>query len=105
MDYDYPARVKSSCFVWGTFIGDRSLSTTASNVSRRLAAVEESRILVPREAKPDDTLVAVLGSSCLFLLRPLEQKKYKFLGPVIRGIDNLPDWERQEKKMQTFILV
>jgi hypothetical protein len=60
-------------------------------------------ILVPRAAKLDDILVAVLGSPTLFLLRPRSHSEYKFLGPVIRRNGDLPDWSRVET--QTFVLV
>ena len=55
-------------------------------------------------AKVDDIVVALLGGSCLFLLRPRAQGEYKFLGPVVGFGDGfLPVWSRSS--LEPFVLV
>ena len=105
MDSNYEEMISSDCFVWGTFLLDRSLLVGDLRDVLELdwEGLQGYHILVPRAAKPGDILVAVLGSSTLFLLRPRLHGEYKFLGPVIRGNGDLPDWSRVE--MQTFVLV
>jgi hypothetical protein len=98
MDSNYAEIIGSNCFVWGTF----RISGSWSDASM-LGSSPVPRILVPRVAKLDDIVVAMLGSSCLFLLRPLRQDQYKFLGPVVRNVGHLPEWSKVTVK--TFILV
>lgn len=98
MDPNYSAIVESDCFVWGTFSAPAGLS---------IPSRANEPLLVPRAAKLDDIRVALVGSSCFFLLRPLKQGKYKFLGPVISDGDGLFDWSIRllPQGRQTFMLV
>jgi hypothetical protein len=103
MDSHYEEMISSDCFVWGTFLLDRNLLVGGLGDLLDWGDLQGHHILVPRAAKLDDILVAVLGSSTLFLLRPRPHGEYKFLGPVIRRNGDLPDWSSVE--MQTFVLV
>lgn len=88
MDTNYVEMIESDCFVPG------------------ILSIPHGRLdfLVPREAKLDDIVVALLGGSCLFLLRPRAQGEYKFLGPVVGiGVVGLPNWSGY--RLQTFVLV
>jgi Heterokaryon incompatibility protein (HET) len=104
MDTNYVEMIESDCFVSGkcTKLGDswpRRPSVLKTSTER-----ERLELLVPREARLDDIVVALLGGSCLFLLRPRAQNEYKFLGPVVRtGGDRLPDWSRA--RLQSYVLV
>jgi hypothetical protein len=103
MDSHYLEWIRSDYFVSGTGWYEPKLLTEHSKISVKAPDSEGPRVLVPREARLDDILVALLGSSCLFLVRPLPQDEYEFLGPVIRNFRDLPDWSRVT--MQTFTLV
>jgi hypothetical protein len=103
MDSNYEAVISSDCFVWGTFLSDQSLLVKGLGDLLDWEDLQGHHILVPRAAKLDDILVAALGSSTIFLLRRRPHGEYKFLGPVIRGNGDLPDWNNVE--MQTFVLV
>jgi len=104
MDTNYVEVIGSDCFVSGKCakLGD-SLPRRPS-VLKPLTEHERLELLVPREARLDDIVVALLGGSCLFLLRPRAQDEYKFLGPVVRiGGGSLPDWSRA--RLRPYVLV
>jgi hypothetical protein len=105
MDSNYEEVISSNCFVWGTFPLDGSSLVGGMVDVLDWGELHGYHILVPRAAKLGDILVAALGSSALFLLRPRPHSEYKFLGPVIRRNGDLPDWSRVENEMQTFVLV
>ena len=104
MDTNYVEMIESNCFVSGKCakLGD-SLPRRPS-LLKTSTEQERLELLVPREARLDDIVVALLGGSCLFLLRPRAQNEYKFLGPVVRiGSGGLPDWSRA--MLQPYVLV
>jgi hypothetical protein len=95
MDTDYVEMIGSDCFVSGKCTKLADSWPRRPSVLKPLTENERLELLVPREARLDDIVVALLGGSCLFLLRPRAQDEYKFLGPVVRiGGGRLPDWSR-----------
>ena len=58
MDTNYVEMIESDCFVLGMLCPERQIIRTNAD------------FLVPRQAKLDDIVVALLGGSCFFLLRP-----------------------------------
>ena len=103
MDSNYTKMMLSNCFVRGRFLLEKEAITGKLPHLSQSEGLSWCHVLVPRAAKLDDILVALLGSSILFLLRPRPHDEYKFIGPVIRGHDRLPDWSSVE--MRTFVLV
>lgn len=103
MDSNYKGIIMSDCIVSGICRCGQNLPTKHSKTSTKSTDFERLHILVPRAARLDDIVVAFLGSSCIFLLRPLHQDEHKFLGPVISSRVKLPEWDKV--KTQNFILV
>ena len=104
MDNNYLEMIECNCFVSGkcTKLGD--FWPRRPSILKPSTEHERLDFLVPREARLDDIVVALLGGSCLFLLRPRAEGKYKFVGPVVRiGGGRLPDWSRAG--LQPYVLV
>ena len=95
MDTNYVEMIESNCFVLGKCAKLGDSWPRRPSVLKTSTEHERLELLVPREARLDDIVVALLGGSCLFLLRPRALDEYKFLGPVVRiGGGRLPDWSK-----------
>jgi hypothetical protein len=104
MDANYVEMIESNCFILGKCAKLGDSWPRRPSVLKTSTEHERLELLVPREARLDDIVVALLGGSCLFLLRPRAQDEYKFLGPVVRiGGGRLPDWSRT--MLRPYVLV